>query len=49
MQMAAIAPIAMIFVPSHRGISHAPAEFTATDDIVAGIEVLAHTLHQLAY
>jgi allantoate deiminase len=49
MQMAAIAPIVMIFVPSHRGLSHTPAEFTATADIVAGIEVLAHTLHQLAY
>jgi allantoate deiminase len=49
MQMAAIAPIAMIFVPSHRGLSHTPAEFTPTADIVAGIEVLAHTLHQLAY
>ena len=49
MQIAAIAPIAMIFVPSHRGISHAPAEFTPTEDIVAGIEVLARSLHQLAY
>lgn len=49
MQMAAIAPSVMIFVPSHRGLSHTPAEFTATADIVAGIEVLAHTLHQLAY
>jgi allantoate deiminase len=49
MQMAAIAPVAMIFVPSHRGLSHTPAEFTATADAVAGIEVLARTLHQLAY
>lgn len=49
MQMAAIAPVAMIFVPSKGGLSHTPAEFTATSDAVAGIDVLAHTLHKLAY
>ena len=49
MQLAAIAPVAMIFVPSQGGLSHTPAEFTATPDAVAGITLLTHTLHRLAY
>jgi len=35
-----IAPIAMIFVPSVAGISHAPQEFTRPQDIVNGANVL---------
>jgi len=35
-----IAPIAMIFVPSVAGISHAPQEFTRSQDIVNGANVL---------
>ena len=49
MQLAEIAKIAMIFVRSRGGISHSPEEFTSADDAAAGTEVLARTLHALAY
>jgi N-carbamoyl-L-amino-acid hydrolase len=42
--MAHIAPMAMIFVPSKGGISHAPQEYTAAGDIAHGVDVLLHTL-----
>jgi allantoate deiminase len=48
-QMAKIARIAMIFVRSKDGRSHTPEEFSSIPDIVAGISVLAETLHALAY
>jgi allantoate deiminase len=48
-RMADIARSAMIFVRSRGGRSHTPEEFTSTDDAVAGITVLAATLHRLAY
>jgi allantoate deiminase len=48
-QMAKIAKIAMIFVRSKGGRSHTPEEFSSIPDIVAGISVLAQTLHALAY
>ncbi len=44
-----IARTAMIFVQSKDGRSHTPEEFSSIDDIVAGIEVLAGALHELAY
>jgi N-carbamoyl-L-amino-acid hydrolase len=34
----------MVFVPSAGGISHAPEEHTALDDIVNGSNVLLRTL-----
>ncbi len=43
------AKVAMVFARSKDGRSHTPAEFTSTDDAVAGIRVLAATLHELAY
>ena len=46
--MARIAPAAMIFVPSHRGISHNPKEFTAQADLVAGANVLLDVVRRLA-
>jgi len=49
MQLAEIAKIAMIFVRSRGGISHSPDEFTSANDAAAGTEVLARTLHALAY
>jgi allantoate deiminase len=49
MQLAEIAKIAMIFVRSRGGISHSPDEFTSAEDAAAGTEVLARTLHELAY
>src|SRR4029077_15978739 len=39
--MARIARVAMLFVPSKDGRSHTPAEFTATADAVTGVRVLA--------
>jgi allantoate deiminase len=48
-QMAAICPVAMIFVRSKDGRSHTPEEFSTLDDIVAGIKVLAGALFVLAY
>jgi N-carbamoyl-L-amino-acid hydrolase len=43
-QLAKLAPIAMIFVPSKDGISHSPREFTPWSDIANGAEVLYRTL-----
>ena len=41
-------PSAMIFVPSVKGISHNPAEYTAPEHLAAGANVLLHTLLELA-
>jgi N-carbamoyl-L-amino-acid hydrolase len=38
--MAAVAPTAMIFVPSVDGVSHSPCEHTVPEDIVNGANVL---------
>ncbi len=46
--MARIAPTAMIFVPSVKGISHNPAEHTEPAHLAAGADVLLHTLLELA-
>lgn len=35
-------PVAMLFVPSIGGISHAFEEDTDEEDLVAGLRVLAH-------
>lgn len=42
-------PTALIFVPSHDGISHSPKEFTSAADLEAGVRVLMALLHKLAY
>jgi hydantoinase/carbamoylase family amidase len=42
--LARICPTGMIFVPSRSGISHAPEEFTAFEDIKTGIDVLLQTV-----
>jgi beta-ureidopropionase / N-carbamoyl-L-amino-acid hydrolase len=39
-QIAKIAPMGMIFVPSREGISHSPKEFTSWPDVANGAEVL---------
>ena len=44
MCMAAIAPQAMLFVPSIGGLSHAPDEFTEAEDCVTGARVLLAAL-----
>jgi N-carbamoyl-L-amino-acid hydrolase len=46
--IARIAPTAMIFVPSVKGISHNPAEHTEPGHLAAGADVLLHTLLELA-
>ena len=47
--MATVAPTAMIFVPSVKGISHNPAEHTEPDDIIAGANVLLAAALELAH
>ena len=47
--MATVAPAAMIFVPSVKGISHNPAEHTDPADIVAGTNVLLAAALKLAH
>lgn len=42
--MAKLCPMGMVFVPSRDGISHAPGEFTAPEQITAGVDVLLGTL-----
>lgn len=46
--MATVVPTAMIFVPSVKGLSHNPAEFTADADVVAGTNVLLAAALDLA-
>jgi N-carbamoyl-L-amino-acid hydrolase len=46
-EMARIAPIGMIFIPSKNGISHAPKEFSSSTDIANGANVLLQTILQL--
>ncbi|WP_223192936.1 allantoate deiminase [Paenibacillus sedimenti] len=42
-------PTSLLFVPSHKGISHSPYEFTKTQDLKQGIELLIKVLYELAY
>ncbi|WP_197373306.1 Zn-dependent hydrolase [Mycolicibacterium baixiangningiae] len=42
--MAGIAPAAMVFVPSVDGVSHAPGEDTAPEDLTLGADVLLRAL-----
>ena len=46
--LARVCPAGMVFVPSVRGISHNPAEYTADADLEAGANVLLHVLLRLA-
>jgi N-carbamoyl-L-amino-acid hydrolase len=48
MQMAKITPAGMIFVPSRRGISHNPLEWTHPADIVLGAQLLMKTIIRVA-
>jgi allantoate deiminase len=47
--MARAARVAMVFARSKDGRSHTPAEYTAVDDAVSAIRVLAAALYELAY
>jgi N-carbamoyl-L-amino-acid hydrolase len=46
--IARLCPAGMVFVPSVRGISHNPAEFTEPAHLAAGAQVLADVLLELA-
>ncbi len=46
---APIVPTAMLFVPSHKGISHNPAEFTEPADLAEGVKALIGALYELGY
>jgi beta-ureidopropionase / N-carbamoyl-L-amino-acid hydrolase len=48
MQMAKITPAGMIFVPSKRGISHNPLEWTDPSDIALGAQLLMETMIRIA-
>ncbi|MDR3740172.1 MAG: M20 family metallo-hydrolase [Terracidiphilus sp.] len=42
------APTAMLFIPSHGGVSHRPDEYSSPEWIGSGVHVLARTLARLA-
>lgn len=42
-------PTSLLFVPSHKGISHSPKEFTNIEDLETGIDMLTNILYKLAY
>jgi N-carbamoyl-L-amino-acid hydrolase len=46
--MASAAPVGMVFVPCHKGISHHPAENADESDLIAGGHVVATALARLA-
>jgi hydantoinase/carbamoylase family amidase len=48
MQMAKITPAGMIFVPSTRGISHNPMEWTDPEDICLGAQLLMETMVRIS-
>jgi len=48
MQMAKITPAGMIFVPSRRGISHNPLEWTHPEDIALGAQLLMRAIIRVA-
>jgi len=45
--MAHIAPTGMIFVPSVKGVSHSPKEFTSAEDMANGASVLLRTVLEI--
>ena len=46
-EMALIAPVGMIFIPSIGGISHSPKEFSKASDMANGADVLLQTILKL--
>ncbi len=46
---APIVPTAMLFVPSRKGISHNPAEYTEPADLAEGVKGLIGALYELGY
>ncbi len=48
MYLAELCPTSMLFVPSHQGISHNPAEYTDPRSLAAGARTLACALTELS-
>ena len=48
MIMASITDVGLIFVPSKNGRSHCPEEWTDYEDLQNGIELIYHTVKELA-
>ena len=48
MQMAKITPAAMLFIPSRRGISHSPLEWSEPEDICLGTQLLLDAMIRVA-
>ncbi len=46
--VARLMPVAMLFVPSIGGVSHAFSEDTEESDLVAGLEVMAAAVGKMA-
>ncbi|RYJ03358.1 MAG: Zn-dependent hydrolase [Acetobacteraceae bacterium] len=46
--MVPLCPSGMIFIPSHKGISHNPAEYSSPEQLAKGTRVLAQVLAELA-
>jgi len=46
--MAQVCPTTMIFIPCYKGYSHRPDEYSSSEQIEAGVKVLAATLAELA-
>ena len=46
--MARIAPMGMVFIPCRGGVSHRPDEYSAPQEIAAGVKVLACALARLS-
>ncbi len=42
-------PTSLLFVPSHKGISHSPDEYTKAEDLENGAQLLMKTIYALAY
>ena len=46
--LARLCPTAMIFVPSVKGISHNPEEYTKNEDVLAGADVFLDVVIDMA-
>jgi allantoate deiminase len=46
--MSHLAPVAMLFVRCHKGISHNPAESVTAADVAAAIDVTTRFIESLA-
>jgi acetylornithine deacetylase/succinyl-diaminopimelate desuccinylase-like protein len=42
-----VVPAGLLFVPSRRGLSHVPEEWTSATDLALGVDVLSDALVEL--